>query len=171
MKKSAYFGSCDIKGWPRPEEIEHYFLAPPGQRWFFQTGNDTAGFVVDGVDGTEHLPREQRAEITLALSAHPSFGVLLDWSKWDGKEKHSYVSKGDLTRLRELVLNMHDDPLPVGLLVPYAVAWKAVKEFLETDGRLPTSIEWVAARDLPPDTFPDQGDAIVKERLVPDYDQ
>ena len=35
-------------------------------------------------------------------------------------------------------------------------AWQAVKEFLETDGALPTSVEWVANRDLPSDTFPEQ---------------
>jgi hypothetical protein len=77
MKKSAYFASRDVKGWPRPEEIAHYFLAPPGQRWSFQTGNDTAGFDVVGVDGTGHLPPDQRANVTLTLSAHPKFGVYL----------------------------------------------------------------------------------------------
>ena len=166
MIKTAYFASRDIKGWPRPEDIKHYFLDPPGQRWFFDTGNDTAGFVAEGVDGTEHLLREKRSRITLALSAHPQFGVMLDWSKWNGKQRSSYVSKGDVTRLRQLVLNMHDTPLPVGLLVPFDLAWKAVKEFLETDGQLPKSIEWLSDDDLPSDIFPDQGDAIVEERLI-----
>nr|WP_292612931.1 Imm1 family immunity protein [Nitrobacter sp. 62-13] len=39
--------------------------------------------------------------------------------------------------------------------MPFPVAWKAVKEFIETDGELPTSIEWVANSDLSPETFPD----------------
>jgi hypothetical protein len=43
------------------------------------------------------------------------------------------------------------------LFVPFAIAWKAVKQFMETDGELPTSIEWVAASDLPRGTFPDPG--------------
>jgi hypothetical protein len=30
----------------------------------------------------------------------------------------------------------------------------AVKEFIETDGGLPSSIEWIANNDLPPNTFP-----------------
>jgi hypothetical protein len=155
MKKSAFFASRDIKGWPSPEEIEQYFLGPPGQRWF-ETGNDTAGFTADGIDGTEHLePKQARSNVRLALSAHPTLGVLLDWSKWDGEERQTYNSKGDLRRLREFVRNRHGDPLPVGLLVPYDVAWKAVREFLETDGQLPKSIEWIDDRDLPPDTFPD----------------
>ncbi len=49
----------------------------------------------------------------------------------------------------------HGTPLPVGLFIPYATAWKAVKEFIETDGKLPKNIEWIANRDLPENTFPD----------------
>lgn len=167
MNKRAYFASRNIKGWPRPEDIEHFFLAPPGRRWFFETGNDTAGFDAEGIDGTENLePRQARSNVRLALSAHPTLGVFLSWSKWDGRERQTYNSKGDLSRLRQFVRNMHDTPLPVGLLVPFDVAWKAVKEFLETDGQLPKSIEWIDDRDLPPDTFPDPHDPIVEERLV-----
>lgn len=167
MEKRAYFASRSIKGWPQPEEIAHYFLEPPGQRWFFETGNDTAGFNADGIDGTEHLKsRQTRSNVRLALSAHPILGVLLSWSKWDGKERQTYNSKGNLRRLREFVRNMHGTSLSVGLLVPYDVAWMAVKEFLETDGQLPKSIDWVASRDLPPETFPDPHDPIVDERLV-----
>lgn len=155
MIKTAYFASRDIKGWPHPKEIERYFLAPPGQRWY-EIGNDTAGFDADGIDGTEHLePKRARSNVSLALSAHRTQGVLVQWRKWDGKRSHTYCSKGDLSRLPEVVRNRYGSPLPVGLLVPCEVAWKAVKEFLETDGQLPKSIEWVASRDLPPDTFPD----------------
>jgi hypothetical protein len=57
-----------------------------------------------------------------------------------------------LSHLREWVRNLDNDPLPVG---PFKSAWLAVKEFIETDGALPKSIEWVANRDLPPGTFPD----------------
>ena len=35
-----------------------------------------------------------------------------------------------------------------------------VKEFMETDGQLPKSIEWVANSDLPPNTFPNPNDAV-----------
>jgi hypothetical protein len=66
-----------------------------------------------------------------------------------------FSSKGDLRRLRELVRSTHDTPLPVGLFIPFEQAWKAVKEFIETDGTLPQSIDWIANRDPPPSTFPD----------------
>ncbi|OJU25574.1 MAG: hypothetical protein BGN91_10920 [Nitrobacter sp. 62-13] len=71
------------------------------------------------------------------------------------RQQRSYVAKGDLSRLGEFVRSLHGTPLSVGLFVPFPVAWKAVKEFIETDGELPTSIEWIASSDLPPETFPD----------------
>jgi hypothetical protein len=50
---------------------------------------------------------------------------------------------------------MHGTPLSVGLFIPFRTAWSAVKEFIETNGELPKSIEWVASGDLPPEAFPD----------------
>lgn len=67
----------------------------------------------------------------------------------------TYSSKGDLRRLREIVHSSHNTPLPVGLFIPFERAWTAVKEFMQTEGQLPKSIEWIANRDLPPNTFPD----------------
>jgi hypothetical protein len=86
---------------------------------------------------------------------HPTLGVLLIYIRRRGVRKEYYNSKGDLSRLREVVRSSHGSPLPVGLFIPYEKAWSAVKEFMETDGALPTSIEWIANRDLPPNTFPD----------------
>jgi hypothetical protein len=43
-----------------------------------------------------------------------------------------YSSKRDLRRLREWVRSTHDTLLPIGLFVPFEVAWLAVKEFIET---------------------------------------
>jgi hypothetical protein len=86
---------------------------------------------------------------------NPEHGVLLIYSKWGGGLKQTYSSKGDFARLRERVRSMHDTVLPVGLFIPFDKAWPAVKEFIETDGKLPKSIEWIANRDLPPNTFPD----------------
>lgn len=164
MQKTADFASIHYERWPQPHEIEHYFLAPPGQRWFFETGDDTARFDAEWTEGTEHLKRRRR-NASLALMAHPTLGVCLQWSKWDGNQGSTFFSKGDLTRLRRFVRNSHDTPISVGLLVPFDVAWKAVKEFLETDGQLPSGIEWIDDKDLSSDVFPDPHDPMVEERL------
>lgn len=156
MRKYSYFASNLREGWPRAEELERYFLAPPGQEWFFETRNDSAGFAAEGVEGTEESPRQpDRIDVKLSLWGHPDLGVLLVYSKWGGGYENTYSSRGDVSRLQEWVRSFHGDPLPVGLFVPFATAWKAVKEFIETDGALPESIAWVSNRELPPGTFPD----------------
>jgi hypothetical protein len=86
---------------------------------------------------------------------HPALGVLIVYEKYGGGYREAFTSKGDMSRLREIVRTMQGDPMPVGLFIPFAEAWKAVKEFIETDGELPRSIEWVANKDLPAGTFPD----------------
>jgi len=158
IEKRASFASESYEDtWPTPDDIQHFFLASPAKCWFFDTGIDVAYFRIEGVDGTDHLPPDdkRRALIYLWLVGHPTLGVQLYWRKWDGKRPHEYSSKGDLTRLREIVQNLHADSFSAGLFIPYDVAWKAVKEFLENDGALPKSIEWIDNEDLPLDLIPD----------------
>ena len=156
MKKRAYFHKFWGPGWPTLQELEPYFLAPPGEEWFHRSGNDSAGFDLEGVDGTGHLQQGKgRVDVRLHLWGNPDHGVLLIYSKWGGGYRDNFSSRGDLSRLREWVRSTHDTPLPVGLFIPFAEAWKAVKEFIETDGKLPKSIDWIANKDLPPNTFPD----------------
>jgi hypothetical protein len=156
MQKRAHFANHRGWGWPRASDVEHYFLAPPGQEWFYDGGNDAAALRIQGVHGTEHLGANKgRIDVTLEMWGHPEHGVLLIYSRWGGGYKENYSSKGDLSRLREWVRSLHATPLPVGLFIPFREAWKAVKEFMETDGELPKSIAWIANKDLPPNTFPD----------------
>ncbi len=156
MRKTVHFADWRGEGWPSVDDLEPYFLAPPRQRWFFETGNDAAILQVMGVDGTEHLEQGKgRIDVDLEMWGHRDLGVLLIYSKWGGGHQENYSSKGDLSRLREWVRAKHKTPLPVGLFIPYEEAWKAVKDFIETGGKLPKSIAWIANDDLPLDTFPD----------------
>ena len=78
-------------------------------------GNDNAGLVAEGVDGTEDLDsNDGRIDVDLDMWGHPELGVLLVYSKWGGGAKQMYSSKGDLTRLRDWVRSQHGTPLPVG---------------------------------------------------------
>jgi Immunity protein Imm1 len=157
VRKFTYFDQIDGEGWPNPEDVKHYFFANPGQEWFHTWGNDTAGLSAEGLYGTEHEDHlaGHRVDLDLYIFGIPSLGVLLGYRKYGGGYDESYTSKGDLSRLKECVRNLHNDPLPVGLFIPFPKAYDAVKEFIETDGRLPKCIEWVADKDLPPGTFPD----------------
>jgi hypothetical protein len=165
MRKCAYLDLRRSNGWPRPEELEPYFLRPPGQCWAFKSGNDNAGLAAEGVDGTEDLdPNDGRIDVDLDMWGYPDLGVLLVYSKWGGGMKEMCSSKGDLTRLRQRVRSKQGTLLPVGLFLPHGTAWKAVKEFMEADGELPSSIEWISNRDLPRGTFSDQSAATAASR-------
>jgi len=156
MKKSTYFDTFNRRGWPETKEFERYFLTSTGWHKFFESGNDCWGLSAEGVDGTEHLHTNTgRIDIHLTLLGHLDLGVLLNYRKWGGGLKDTYYSKGDLRRLHEWVKTKDGDLMPIGLFIPCDTAWKAVKEFIEIDGALPKSIEWVADRDLPPEVFPD----------------
>jgi len=155
--KHTNFDEFDWNGWPHPHELERFFLAPKGEEWSFAGGNDSWGLRVEGLCGTEQRSRFEQVTSNLSMIGNSDLGVYLSYRKWDGRvrQQRSYVAKGDLSRLGEFVRSLHGTPLSVGLFVPFPVAWKAVKEFIETDGELPTSIEWVANSDLSPETFPD----------------
>ena len=156
MRKRSYFDEFIGDGWPKPSELERYFLAPPGQRWSFRSWNDCWGLKATGVDGTEDLPEGKgRIDIGLTMVGNPDRGVLLQYRKYGGGVRDVFYSKSDLSRLQEWLETKDGDLMPIGLFIPFETAWKAVKEFIERDGALPTSIAWVAGRDLPASAFPE----------------
>ncbi len=156
LKKETYFDRLRGRGWPQLSQLEPFFLSPPEKCWSYLGGNDNWGLSAKGVHDTEHLPFGRgRIDIELEMWGNPQLGVLIIYSKMGGGYKDVFTSKGDLNRLGELVRGLQDTPLPVGLFIPFDEAWKAVKEFIETNGELPKGIAWVANRDLPPNTFPD----------------
>jgi hypothetical protein len=61
-----------------------------------------------------------------------------------------FSSKGDMTRIREWVRSTHNDPLPVGLFIPFAPAYQAVKEFIAVNCPRASN-----GQGLPPNTFPE----------------
>jgi hypothetical protein len=155
--RSAYIDFRRHRGWPTLEELQPYVLAPARQRSLLQTKNDNLGLVAEGVDGTEQLePNEGRIDVDLDVWGHPELGILLIYSKWRGRLKQMYSSKGDLARLGGWIYSTNGAALPVGLFIDNAAAWSAVKEFIETNGDLPTSIDWISNHDLPAGTFPDR---------------
>jgi len=154
MRKECYFHDFDGPGWPAPDELKKYFSA--GGRLWESGGNDNWGLSVDGLYGTDAVPWSESIYVNLNMTGSPDHGVTLHYAKWDGRiqHKYTYVSKGDLSRLGRFMYSLHGDPYSLGLFIPFEAAFKAVKEFIERDGELPTSIAWIASRDLPPETFP-----------------
>ena len=156
MTKFSTFGEFRGPFWPDPSQLEPYFFGRPSEEWFQDPQNDGAILMEQGAYGTEHLPLGNGlVNIDLQLWGKPRLGVLLVYSRLGGKYADMFSSKGDMTRIREWVRSTHGDPLPIGLFIPFAPAFQAVKEFIESDGELPKSIEWIANKDLPPNTFPE----------------
>jgi hypothetical protein len=154
MRKESYFHDFDGPGWPAPDELKKYFSA--GGRLWESGGNDNWGMGIEGLYGTDALPRRDSVNVNLTMTGSPHHGVTLHYAKWDGRiqHKYTYVSKGDLSRLGRFMYSLHVDPYCLALFIPFEAAFQAVKEFIERDGELPASIGWVASRDLPPETFP-----------------
>ncbi len=155
MEKSTYFDSYDGPGWPDERWLGRYFLTEQGRHDFFARRNDSWGLTVEGVDGTDHLPNlKGRLDVDLLIQGYRDLGVLLQWRKTGRVPIQTYYSKGDLSRLQQWVRSVHGDLYPIGLFVPFATAWKAIKEFMDRDGALPESIEWIKSSELPAGTFP-----------------
>jgi hypothetical protein len=158
MRKSCLFGDFDGPYWPTPEQLQKYFLGPSAkQQWPFPRHYDTGMLEGVGLYGTEHLPDDQPVTVQLSVNGNPAAGAMLQYTRWDGRIRRrvAYNSRGDFNRLRKFVRNTEGFLLSKGLFIPFETAWKAVKQFIEADGELPTNIEWIARHKLPPGTFPD----------------
>jgi hypothetical protein len=158
MRKSCFFGDFDGPYWPAPEQLQKYFLGPSAKhQWPFPRHYDCGMLSGYGLYGTEHLPDDQSVTVQLNVTGNATAGAMLQYSKWDGRirRRATYNSSGDFNRLREFVRNTEGFLLSKGLFIPFETAWNAVKQFIESDGELPTNIEWIARHQLPPGTFPD----------------
>ena len=158
MRKESSFDEHWGDGWPDLHNIQACLLDPKRRAAFFAKGLDGGSFSVRGLYGTEKLPvRGGLVTAHLFLHLNPDHGAKLVYARWDGRvqNKDEFHSKGDLSRLGEFVRSFHDTPLSVGLFIPFEQGWQAIKEFIETEGELPKSIEWVDDKALPPGTFPD----------------
>lgn len=110
---------------------------------------------MEGVEGTGQFPEGKgRIDIHLTMVGHVDQGVLLQYRRWGGGYRDTFYSKGNLARLQEWVQTKDGDLMPVGLFIPPVTAWTDVKEFMERDGELPKSIEWVMDSDIPAEAFP-----------------
>ncbi|RDV02153.1 hypothetical protein [Undibacter mobilis] len=158
MLKEGFFDEHWGAGWPNLREIEACMLDPVRREAYFKAGRDGGSFFAKGLHGTEGLtPESGRISSALYLSLSPGLGASLQYNRWDVRQQKLlvFVSRGDLSRLGEFVRSFHGTPLSVGLFISFEDGFRAVKEFIETEGEQPTSIEWIDAETLPPETFPD----------------
>jgi hypothetical protein len=160
MRKNAYFDNHWGDGWPSPAHVESCLADPKGRQRFFADDHEGGSFVAEGLYGTAGLPRSSgRVDVTLYVIANSKHGLLLDYQKWDGQAQRrvGYVSKGDLNRLQQYVETSQGNLLPIGFFISFESGCNAIKEFITTDGELPSGISWISEDDIPPNTFPGPG--------------
>jgi len=147
MRKRVDFEGLVGSGWPSLEELERRFWTR-----LREDGAVMGKLSAEGVDGTAHLePRNGRIDVGLRLQGIEEHGVILLYWKRGYDDFYSFT--GDLSRLREWIFSLSQTWMPVPLFIPAEKAWNATKEFIETEGALPRSIDWIAAIDLPPNSF------------------
>lgn len=164
MRKRFTFDSFGDAPWPPSEVLAPYFIDPQRRDELFAQQRCDGVFSIEGLEGTGHLdPKNGRVDVRLFLTMLPGYGASLQHSKWDGRiqQKTSLASKGDVGRLAEYIPSFHGSPMPIGLFIPFEQGWAAVKEFLEGNGDLPRSIEWISLADVPeiPYKMPKANDA------------
>ena len=157
IKKEAAFDDHWGRGWPDINTVDQCLTDPAKLAQLFANGCDGGCFSIEWIyDKTNSAPQSELVGATLYMHMNPDYGIKLQYSKWDGRigEKKIFHSKGDLTKLKQFVRSFHRTPLSIGLFVPFEVGRKGVKEFLDTDGELPRSIDWISEDDLPSEVFP-----------------
>jgi len=155
MRKRAYFDTYWASDWPALSWLEPYFLAPAGKRWSFESDNDGGSLTLEGIEGTQDLGTGTgRIDTHLMMAGHRDHGVMLQYFQMGGGAGPNCYSRGDRDRLYQTFETKEGDRIPIGLCIPFEIAWRAVKEFIERDAALPQSIEWIASRDLPKNVFP-----------------
>lgn len=157
VKKEAAFGDHWGNGWPDVSAVERDLSDPEKLAKLFAKGRDGGCFSIEWIyDKGSSIPQFGVVGAILYMHMHPDHGIKLQYSRWDCRieKKETYHSKGDLARLKQFVRSFHRTPLSIGLFVPFEIGRKAVKEFLQTDGELPQSVDWISDDDLPSEVFP-----------------
>jgi len=81
---------------------------------------------------------------SLFINVHLDYGIYLNYSS-RGEEKLSVFDK---SKLNEIVWTRDVCDFSLGLFLPPELAWKGIKEFLET-GTASKEIEWITPDDIP----------------------
>jgi hypothetical protein len=154
MRKSCCFHDFCGPGWPSADELKKYFAA--GGKLWASHGNDNWALRAEGLYGTAVLPRSDAVDVDLRMMGSPDHGVTLEFARWHGRIRRldRYCSVGNLRRLRRFMHSLQGYPYSLGLFIPFEEAFKAVKEFIESDGELPTGVGWISGKDVLPDRFP-----------------
>ena len=78
------------------------------------------------------------------------YGKLGFYLKYTDPDLNSWMSCADRKRLKKVVDIDDEAFISEGLFLPVALAWEAVKEFLEK-GTRHKKVDWIRQKDMPPE--------------------
>lgn len=90
-----------------------------------------------------HYFEDEESIATLIINVHLDYGIYLRHESNEEK-----LSVFDKNKLDEIVWTKDVCDISMGLFLPPELAWKGIKEFLET-GTASTEIEWISPDDIP----------------------
>lgn len=157
VKREAAFDDHWGNGWPDISAVEQGLADPEKLAQLLAKGRDGGCFSIEWIyDKSDSTPQFGTVGAVLYMHMNTDHGIKLQYSGWDRRtgNRETYHSKGDLMRLKQFVRSFHGTPLSIGLFVPFEKGRKAIKEFLQTDGELPRSVDWISDDDLPSEVFP-----------------
>lgn len=91
-----------------------------------------------------HCFEDKDLVASMIINVNLDYGIYLRYER-NGNEKLSVFDKN---RLNEIILTTEICEASLGLFLPPSLAWKGIKEFLET-GTASTEIEWISPDDIP----------------------
>lgn len=100
-------------------------------------------------DNSEAEIRYKENDYSASLEIGASkYGLFIHFSSYTTNEDK--LSLFDKTKLNELTEVLFGLEVSIGLFLPQELAWKVIKEFLET-GKASDKIEWISIDDMPED--------------------
>jgi len=136
--------------WPISSVLDGYFCNYDWNKWT-EHGSD------EGLFEVSIEKRQKKRKISLVFVAPPNQrGLYVRLSVVQtGELRSDYYCFWDKALLGNNFEEVHNNyPLSNALVIPHALALQTVREFIASDGGIPTCLEWTKFDQLPAEAFP-----------------
>ncbi len=153
MRRFIFINGFEGPDWPPIATLEREFMDPTRREWAYWDGSGAAGgyMKISGIEGTEAQPDGRtRSGATISIRAHRQFGATLSHHWWDAKSATAttHLSLGDRSLLSQMTTLDDRQPYPIGLFIPFELAWLAFRDFIQEPTRVTSAVPWINGVDL-----------------------
>ncbi|URZ08856.1 hypothetical protein [Clostridium felsineum] len=119
------------------EEMKKFIINDFETFWQKGCGDGSIDFYVDG-----------KKQSTLMIEPNVKYGIYLNYT--DHRNQEEWLSLSDMNNLDQVAETANEIYASIGLFLAKEIAWKGIKEFLQT-GERSQDIEWVKPNIIPED--------------------